>query len=479
MGFLNNFLKMAVFLLSLLICLIAGNSNLALPLFQDDLQKQKEYLICFTPLPIQLNLQNYSRLRDIFRSRPKSTTKPWFIVAYPKIIFVNILATYINATLLTYHEVQQLSQVKKYPEVFPTNSVFWSTLQNYRNETVNITDRIPDGVHIFPVEPILWGFAYCTSNIKQEHNSIWDFGIFLNPFDWCTWVMTAVSFLLVVPFSGKISSVIMSVVSATLSIGTTTPQEKSRVFLMWLGTCMLLANFYSGELTCRLTVPPKEDAMTRFQHLVDHNYTLVLPDLAQIFFTGAVSHFHKSQSRMGKLLKKLLSNVIISEEEMLYETLSSDVEQKLVTATIWPALHTVMWAQKLSLGKTTPKVSRNPVKCYVGEELVKIGENFFVFLPPKNSRLVLGMRRLVEAGIYQRWDQEQHGLLHSGRVQDRVPVKSPTKVLDLEGKSIPARGLKGKMSTMFLLWCVCITISLIVWCWEVSVSFAVEFWIRT
>lgn len=89
-------------------------------------------------------------------------------------------------------------------------------------------------------------------------------------------------------------------------------------------------------------------------------------------------------------------------------------------------------------------------KCHRDEQLAQVGEDFFIFLPPDNSRFV-DLVQLLEAGIYQRWRQQEYGLLHSRRVQDRVRAKDSTKVLEPKVNEAPPQRLKGKILTLFFL----------------------------
>lgn len=424
----------------------------------DDFQ---EYLVFVAPgYHLAVTFNNLSRLRDFHRD---DTLETWGLMYSAQLVILKTLATFINASLIVVGKNAQHSQFHPFPEVVVLPSIFWRTFQNYRNETYHLIDKIPHEVQLVQVDATDIGFSFCHVP-QQEKLSFWEFGIFLDPFDECTWGLLATSLLLIILLCGKVFKTIMSIVSATLAVGTQSLYKKRKIFLMWLLACMFLTNFYSGELTSKISVPPKEVVMTHFHHLLEQNYTLSLPEYAsKLVMFGFKSHLSKSHSRTKKILLRLLEKVVIRKVENIYKDLISD--KRYATIGAWPGVHTIIWVHKVMSTRDRGITGLTP-KCYVGQELVTLGEKFFIFLPPKNLQVVVGLHRLIESGIYQRWEQEDHGLQHSRRVQDRIRVKSPTKVLELEVTMIPPQGLKGKMVTMFLLRGVCIIISFCVLCFE-------------
>lgn len=430
-----------------------------------DHRSHPEYLVYDSAFPVKSIVQYYSGLRDIYRSASGGTTNDLLLNYYPNIIFINLLAIYINASLVTPQELNTTDF--KYPQVISTITVFWATLRNYQNETLNFTAKIPPGVRVVGTENILWNFAYCHKQ-KQEHGSHWDFTIFLEPFDKWTWALLLIAFIVVVPLSGKVSRTIMSVVSAALSSGTKGLSNQSKLFILWAGMCMILTNFYLGQLTSKVTVPPKGNLMTHFHQLQQNNYTIIAPEEVRNYLRSTILYFTRSTSKTGKVFRKLLEKVVLVPSNKIYGALELD-QGRVFTIASWSAVHSVNWIRAEGATSSGQRLKTDR-KCHVGQELLKVSEQFLIFIPPRNSKLVGGLQRLLQAGIYQRWTYEENGLWHSRRVQDRVRVKSPTKILDLEVTLIPAEGLKGKMATMFLLWCACISLSMILLCAEVTLK---------
>lgn len=75
-------------------------------------------------------------------------------------------------------------------------------------------------------------------------------------------------------------------------------------------------------------------------------------------------------------------------------------------------------------------------KCYVGEELIPSHEAIFNITPPGSLAMGRIQQQFMSSGIWFRWIQEIMWLEASPRVQDRVRILSPTKILDEKGVQI-------------------------------------------
>lgn len=409
--------------------------------------------IFFQDIDFHEATSNFARFRDYHRE--KTSTNPWYFRSYPRIILINILAQASNATLTSGN--QAAKSAKRHPEVRVISTYAWSSFTDYRNQTYNLIDKIPKGVQLVPVEADGWLFLY--SDVPRTAKvSILEFSIFLDPFDRQTWILLLTSLLLVALLSGKCAGVIMSIVSATFLIGTKEPSRRCKLFIAWMVTCMVLGNLYSGEITSKIMVPPKDDVMTEFEQLRERNYSALYPTNFMSVVNNTLEYVQNLRSKQGMIIKWLVKHAVAIDMGKLVEALILD-ERKLVIPGPWSHIHMLAWYSKAFLKTLNGKSGER--KCHVGQELAQMAELFFVFLPPKNSELVRAFQWLIQAGIYQRWDVEKNGIMHSNRVQDRVRVKSPTKVVEMEANVMKSQGLKGKMVTMFLLWGVCIFISLV------------------
>lgn len=407
---------------------------------------------------IQKAISSYSRLADYHSAA--SLDHAWNFRFYPRITVLNILAKAANATM-TYGD----KLVDKHPQIKLLPSSIWSPLVDYQNKSYNMSgDKFPQNVLIIKVEPNNCAFIYCDF-IRQEDISEWDFTLLLIPFDKRTWLLLIIVFLVVVPLSGKFSSVIMPILSATFSIGTTGLAEKSKIFILWMAMCMILGNMYSGEVTSKIMVPPKDAVLTEFWQLEDRNYTAIAPQSTNQMLGNVINYLENIRSTSGQIAKRLLETVKIVDAQIINEILLFNTSRFVVIGP-WTYIHLVDWSCR-SLAR-----NQEERKCHLGKELVQMGDNFVIFLPPRNSELATTYQKLIEAGIHQRWDQEVNGIMHSQRVQDRVRVKSPTTILE-EAVPVKAQRLKGKMVTMFLLWGVCVIISLIGFGLELIVRIAI------
>lgn len=188
---------------------------------------------------------------------------------------------------------------------------------------------------------------------------------------------------------------------------------------------------------------------------------MILPETLRAYLKSCNLYFSRSFSEIGRVFEKFRETVVFSPDNKLYSILVHD-ETKFVTVGAWTYSLALTWLLRVRV--TGNKFSKTVRNCHVGQELVKPTQDF-IFLPPRNPKLLNGLHRLLQSGIYQRWEYEANSLLHSKRVQDRVRVKSSTKMSNMHATSIPAQGLEGKVVTMFLLWCVCIAFSLtVLWC---------------
>lgn len=414
-------------------------------------------------------IPQYTRFRDYFRNG-SSQFLIWNIWWYPHIAVVKIISESVNATLVSGQEVVTSESTGTFPQVKIEDSIFWSRLKNYRNRYYDMDHGIPEGVRLVKIDPVPWNFVVCTVS-RKERISLWDFSLFLSPLDSWTWLLLITCFFFVVQLSGEFSRVIMPIVSAIFSNAVQTIPGKSVIFIIWIGACMLLGNLYSGELTSKIMVPPKDEVITYFRQLEEQNYTALVPMGFTPFMKSlGKRNFSKLSPGPGKVIRRLTRRPIFVEDKLVPEILAFD-KRRLVTIGPWPRIHVVPWTNQYrqsQAGFDNPEnKNKKPKICHVGKELAHWSEQFFIFLPPQNFLLVQAFQKLVESGIYQRWDQEMIGLMHSRRVQDRVRVKSPTIVLEMEQVQLKPQAMKGKVVTMFLLWSVCLVISLSGFCVEI------------
>lgn len=121
----------------------------------------------------------------------------WNMVLYPRLVVLDMLAYYINASLITPQELPY-PETKTVSHVMQSIPVFWATLRNYQSETFNFTEKIPVGVQMFLIDSESWNFVYCSAPIEERYSNF-DFLIFLDPFDKWSWILLLTSTIFVIP----------------------------------------------------------------------------------------------------------------------------------------------------------------------------------------------------------------------------------------------------------------------------------------
>lgn len=418
-------------------------------------------VICDSPFLREV-IPAYLRLRDYYRlpgSDLNNEGFSWRILYFPKIVVIHTIALGVNATLISEESKWDSG---RYPEI----QLYYPSFKDFDEQDDNVSWSAPLGI-LVPVSSMTLAFTYCRTPMK-ERISVWKFSLFTAPFDCWTWLLLITTFLCVLPLSGKFMKVVMPLISATLSLGTQGPPKRS-IFLLWLLSSIILGNFYCGELTGRIMVPPKDILLTEFHQLEQHKYVGILPNNSTLWIQGleAENPTIKTKSRTGKIIQKILERAVLMEGERIPAALAFD-KRRFVVIGPWPVVHLLIWTyqyfKKMSWFGTHSGPDSTRV-CHIGKELAQVSEQYFSFLPPNNLELVRVFTKLIESGIYQRWDQEEHALMYSNRVQGRVRVKSPTKILE-EVKPIKRLKLERKVVTMFLLLGICLIISFGGFCFE-------------
>lgn len=428
-------------------------------------------------LLLQLVAANFSRFRDYHRH---NDTVSEHLHQFPKVVIASILSIWANATPYALTDNVNLNQsgychptIQMYSTTWGNQSLgIWEIPCDHSEKILNGTS--PQFIEVTSA-PL--GFTYCNVD-KKEKFSVWKFNIFADPFDIWTWLLFVVALALVVTLSTFTISgeneqetfhqVIMSTLSATLGLGTRELRRRSKLFLLWMGMCLVIPTFYIGAIQSTLITPPEDDVMKTFDELKERNYSLAVGESSSYFKTRLVAYLESIPfSSSGEILKWLLKTVRSTSDLGLVDILAFE-EGKWVTVGPWYASHLYNWlpTRRISERSFSPTERKKARRCHVGEELVTLGAEFFAFNPPGNDKPSWGFKALLHAGIYQRWDEETSALMHSERVQDRVRVKSPRIILKMEASTINPLGMNGKIATVFLLWITCIIFCVIRFCFE-------------
>lgn len=399
-----------------------------------------------------------------------------------QIIVANIVTTKMNCTVIAKGHPKFIDD-GRYPKIIPVVYQYDSEmdmLSMWKMFGSSLTGARPmfiqfDSNFLGPCN-----FVYCTTHVRRQ-DSLWDFSIFTDPFDWAIWSLLMLSLLSVgvIAFSSfsrkDISAKLLSSLAPLLNIGSVTGGN-SKLFILWMFTCLILVNVYTGELTSKVIIPPPDESISNIEQLEKNNYTLFygLQGLADLIKSDA-DMFTRLGVFEGQILQRMTSKTVVWPnlgigEEYVLGLVSQDKMASFASAAY------VMWiaSNANEMVRTGTNLSSQILqkKCYVGKELVSYGHLYFTFIPPKSVELAAILSRLVDAGIVRRWYDESTAVMHSARVQDRVKVISPTQLVD-DKHSVNALALQGNIVTIFLSWMFGLVGSLL------RFSYERGFWIKS
>lgn len=328
-------------------------------------------------------------------------------------------------------------------------------------------------------ESPLYNFAYCSIPIKQ-FGSEWNFRIFTDPFDTWAWVVL-LGLLILVSFAISISTHHNFLTTLFSALGALLDNEirhitKSRLYILWLFTTLLINDFYSGAITSRVIAPADEIRLRKLADLEKNNFSIIFPhQIPSNAINVSIRVPRKSayaRENFRILRKFMKSSTILSVrvDDSFWRTLA-DSENVATILGYCYALFNAGVANKL-ISESRSEETRNK-RCHVGQEMVDIaGERYLVFIPPGSILMARAFQILIASGIIPRWDQEAIWLMYADRVQDRAKIISRTRMAE-EKFTFRTLRVEGKIVTIFLLWIVCVivcsvmlTCELLVDCWS-------------
>lgn len=410
-------------------------------------------------------LEKHGRLRDYFGDA-KEAGRQWSI----QYVIADLVAQGINATLIARghsmfqdggHAGSNWTQ-STFPRYFPMRRIC-----DKRDETVehvwnmfhtsqNISQEMPSFVRRTDLD---FNFAVCTVKDKK-YDSSWSFSIFLDPFDSWIWASLIVALMLVgllVKTTERLGFVpaFFSSISPLLLAGQSV-RIRSKLLVLWMMASMILVTFYSGEMTSLVIKPPSDLVMEKLSELEKNNYSLVFNQRFVLNFLNSSVNIMRKKDFVNEkldLISRLLSSrdiIVTNDNEKSFKVLAE--KDKVAAINGWP------YAMMAAIHANHVISSRNRLpglvakKCYIGKELVTTGELYVTFLPPGSTQIEKVFQRLAAGGITARWYREDRAIAYSIRVQERVMVKSETSLIDNTKIVIGGLSIKGKMTTIFLVW---------------------------
>lgn len=460
-------------------------------------QSPPKYILTGQPLKaLKTAVARYSRIRDYYflnASGQSGHISRAPFSNFPTLIIFNVIAASVNATLV---ETQEIFGSKTYPcineQSHPkilivfTNSVvipgyklpfqYWQefyTLSNNKAIPIkrfslqkrSLETQLPIYTWIGEIDV---NFLYCDIPKKLKISPWNSFTLFTEPFDYSIWITLPICFIIVAMLLSEDKScqdrgtMIFVLFSTTLQLGTKEFSRNSGILMVWMGMAMILAFYYTGELTSTVIRPHPDDVMTKLKDLLDRNYTLYFPSYENYIFTavtGAAMSI-KNTSTVKKDLQFLMENYVEIDP-------SDDEFKNFFVAENkfrFHSLDDVIYLQQAGnhlIQQNAQTTEAKARKCHVGKELFRVDEKYIVTLPPGNKALTKVLDKLVHSGIFQRWYQERRDMTRSRRVQDRVRFARSTNIKEDEDNLPVALQLQGKTVTIFLLWVICIFVSMV------------------
>lgn len=425
---------------------------------------------------LENTLLNHGRLRDQ-HSYYSTAIMPDYPIFY---IVGNILATYFNASLITVGHPLYSERKMKYPQIAREVSVFSGFMQagtvcNHLNSSV-IKDKsfglsCTEPPVFKNMEPKLYNFLYCATP-KRRRGSPWDFSMFIVPFDKWTWVgllLLLVLMSLVLSISnrrGYLATFLSAL--ATLLDNEMTQIRNSKLYILWLFVSLLLFKFYSGDVTSEVIAPPEEYRLEKFSDLEKQNYRFVFPDkMSSVAVTRKIVHLNSMKFHNSDLA--IVSRLLEAAKVASLKTYLTEFE-KNHCASFFMWSHAIMVTSRINSYISAKNLNKNAnaKKCHVGKELFNTGETLYLFTPPGSIRMGKLFEKVLQSGIFERWQKELNGMALSTRVQDRARVKSRAS-LAKEDVQLEKLRMEGKTLTIFLLWTFCLLACLLAFLCEIII----------
>lgn len=405
-------------------------------------------------------IENFPRLRDLHGDLPQ-------LIFIPKVHVANILALSTNTTLIS--ALDQHAQVGNlenhttfHPGLFAGNTL--KTWHYHSSQTVNVRQ----------VNNIAYNFAYCGIP-RIENERIY----FIEFFDWIVWiylVMSAISVSIVTKLYIAVNQnqpailfektpIAMATLSILLTPGLSSGGisciKYSKLFSTWMLCSLILVTYYTGAFTSEVIEPPECERMTKVEHLLKHDYSLVFRQEANQVSLKLLTNAHRKLKSFAMLEKFLGSSTVQLNTGAYLETLTNG--SRYATLGSWMI---VISEYLRAVEYITRKNIKTKQRCYLGKELAFPEGLYAVLISSKGNRVAKIFDILLETGIYQAW----HAILYKKKrgVQGStvVTVVSPTKVV--ESKPHPlALTLEGKLRNGFIVWSILLSSSLPIFIIEV------------
>lgn len=431
-------------------------------------------------------IKDFSRKRDLFKTQSNTLTQ---IGGYSGCL--RIIAEYENLTLVTRkYAAQNLkpSQLTKSSFVDP---VVWA-IPNATYTLINLTFQNwqksrQHKITILQVPGLGLNFGYCEkltfANIRP-----WSIEILTFPLQKETWLalfavtaLTIISYDWVYKASYKIDMPLIYLLICSLlstSLANFRSMPKTMFLFVWIISNYIISIFYAASVTSVILVPSEEHSWGYLRNMVDQNYSQVIRHEMMINFLKAATLSNlKSNTILTKNnelsdtqkdLNALLKSINKTFPPNITDTWAAEkhaVNQiaygtKTFIVDSWPSV-IYMINQAIKLLREKPR-QETKIRCHLGKTVIAKQNVFSVYHSPESSKVDWLARQTMDSGLFMYWWKEMIELRYSERVQDRMRVVSPTKIVHgMNGNSMEAPKISGYISSVFCLWVTCALICLL------------------
>lgn len=411
--------------------------------------------------------KNYPRKRDHHNGKNVHTCATFFMQAL-------ILAEKTNSTLITNGfarnndlDIEQIPKIRFQLFLYFLHSLDPSEDVPWNQYYVDNGGKLLISLMRFNL-PI--NFGYCATPLLNLMKP-WDLHIPLVGFDVTTWVaLSATSLGLILFYNSSkylsLSTILLSLASSLIapSAKITSKINKSKLFFMWLFVCYVITHCYTGKNASFMIKPSEEEAMHTISEAAAANFSLLFNNMA---FFNLLKTWQEAGNGIVQsdfaALRYLLSKWETSKSSIIWNRKDYiegiAFQDKAIIATGWNYMigdihDATNLIQEMGLGKDR--------HCYVGKRLIPTIEIYRVFIPPNNQDFFRIQQTVDSSGITDFWDKENMEKIYARRVQDRVRVISPTKILYDFERDLSTLKMEGKLVVIFFFWGICLFFCFIV-----------------
>lgn len=427
---------------------------------------------------LELIFENLSKMRDYHQHTSDShfSNSLRDLKKYaPLLTIIKLITDHVNLTIISDHcagerNISTQKMAHLYPAVNENNGspykleTIWNHHSKHNNSNIDI----------------LWSsyadfnFVYCNVP-KLKREPFWETSYLTHAFHPYVWLGTLISLsitIIIIQFStfikkmphvnhnyfGNIFFTLISTLLPNPLMKISKVLRNHKLLIIWMYCSLVLSNCYIAIITSVMIHPPKEISLSEISHLETHNYTLIFRNIYDMrIVKAAVEGYSGDERNDVMILKRMLVKAAINYEtndRTFGEILASG--KNVAAVYIWHHVLTFLTNANSAMDSDPRKMVRH---CYIGQKLIPSGNLFQVFSSPtacsQSERLRNVAELLRESGIYTFWYTEMYKLQFAERVQDRVKVKGPTKIVyDFEHLEPSPLQMNGRIKSVFFVWLI-------------------------